>query len=125
MATFAQIKDRIITKYKSLPTQKEKLEFLYEVQERLRIKHNEKGKDFRDEVIDEPTFRVFQSKWNAVNTVVSEQIAKLRNKVFTEDYALLAPDDIDDTDSIEAWTAKKESLKAKVAYKTDIDTIWQ
>lgn len=125
MATFAQIKDRIITKYKSLPNQKEKLEFLYEVQERLRVKHNEKGADFRANTITKDQWDNFTKKWNVANSAVAEQIAKLRDKVFVEDYELTVPTDQTDAVNTDAWGAKKEAIKAAINYKSDIDTIWQ
>jgi len=125
MATFSQIKERVVTKYKSLGSQKEKVEFLYEVQERLRIKHNEKGLLFTDGEITKGEWLDFKNKWNSVNQIVAERISTLRVQVFTEDYSLTVPTDEKDTLRQDVWAEKKEALKNATTYQSDIKTIWQ
>lgn len=123
--SFAKIKERIMTKYQSLSTRAEKLEFLYEVQERLRTVHNNRGTKFRNGEITENEFRTFQKKINEVNQRVSEKIASIRERVYVEDYGLAKPADEKDDVATEARVQKKEAIKAGVIYKNDIDTIWQ
>jgi hypothetical protein len=122
MATFPQIKTRIIAKYQSLATPKEKLEFLFEVQERLRIKHNEKGKDFRDGVITEEQWKNFEGKWFDVSKAVGGKLSEIRESVFVNDYGLLV--NTDDVEASNAFGNKKLELLSRIAYKDDIDTVW-
>ena len=123
MATLAEIKDRIVTKFQSLPTQREKLEFLYQVQERLRTFHNNRGAQFEAGQITQAQWDTFRSQWRDVSERVSEQIAILREKVFGEDYGLVST--LDDEAASIAWNEKKREPKEALSYKNDIDTIWQ
>jgi len=123
MATLPQIRDRIVTKYQSLPTQKEKLGFLYRVQERLRIVHNNKGQQFSDGQITEQQWTTFKIQWNEINERVAGHISTLREKVFTKDYGLALPD-IKDEIKTNAWMNKKQELKTAATFDSVIDTIW-
>ena len=125
MATLPQIRDRIITKFQSLPTQREKLEFLYQVESRLRDIHNTRGAQFTAGTITKVQWETFLSQWFIVSERVSERIAILRDKVFSQDYLLTIPKDERGEVNTVIWNKKKAELKNAVAYKTDIDTIWQ
>lgn len=125
MATLAQIKQRILTKYQSLPTQREKLEFLYQVQERLRNVHNTQGGRLVAGDITEAQWDNFKTQWLDVAEKVTDRIARLRDKVFTEDYGLQTPTSPEDETRSLLWGQKREQLKSDQTLKNDIDTIWQ
>lgn len=125
MATLTQIRDRILTRYQALPTQKEKLEFLYQVQERLRTFHNTRGAQFEAGQITQAQWDTFRSQWMRVSERVSERIAILRERVFTEDYQLIKPTSGADGERAVLCGNKREELKAKTSFNGDIDTIWQ
>lgn len=123
MATLSQIRDRILTKYQSLHTQREKLEFLYQVLERLRTVHNNKGADFEAGTITQDQWNTFKTGWLLISEKVNERIAILREKVFTEDYGMALP--TLETETGILWSNKKQELKDAVTYQNDINTIWQ
>jgi hypothetical protein len=125
MATLATIRDRILTKYQSLATQQEKLEFVYQVQERLRTVHNNRGQESRDGQITQEQWDSFVLQWRNVSEKVSERIATLRDVVFQNDYGLTPPTVGVEDGKYELWSAKREQLKSGTTYQSDIDTIWQ
>ncbi len=124
MATLTQIRDRILTRYQALPTQKEKLEFLYQVQERLRTFHNTRGAQFEAGRITQAQWDTFRSQWMQVSERVSERIAALRDNVFRTQYAIDTSKTEDDA-VLDMWRIKKEQLKTMTTYSNGIDTIWQ
>lgn len=124
MATLPQIRKRILTKFQSLPTQEEKLEFLYQVQERLRTVHNTKGQEFTGGQITEAQWQQFSSQWKLVSEKVAEQIANLREKVFLEDHSIAQPTNAEDPLN-DVWKQKKLDLINSTTFSSDIDTIWQ
>ena len=92
MAIFEQIKARITTKYESLPNKKDKLEFLYEVQESLRIRYNKKGTEFRTGIITQKQWENFKNRWLDVSNYVAINIASIRDEVFKKDYLFVNED---------------------------------
>lgn len=121
---FGNIKSRIHEKYNSLSNNKERLEFLYQVQEMLRTKHNDEGELVRNGQISEQQWGIFVADWNVVNTEVAEKIAELREDVFVKDFKLKLPSEKKDAIS-DAWYAKKLELRNGVKHKADLETIWQ
>jgi len=124
MATLTQIRDRILTRYQALPNQKEKLEFLYQVQERLRTFHNTRGAQFEAGQITQAQWDTFRSQWMQVSERVSERIATLRDNVFRTQYAI-DTSKTDDEVVAQQYSAKKRELLDALSYKKDINTIWQ
>lgn len=122
MATLSQIKTRILTKCQSLSTKKDELEFLYEVQERLQIKHNEKGAEFTSGDITEEEWKIFKGEWTGVSKEVGSRLADIREEVFVNDYNIPDADTREHRDMI---SVKKLSLKESLKYKSNINTIWQ
>ena len=125
MATLPQIRDRILTKYQSLPTQREKLEFLYEVQEFLRSFYNQRGAQFNNGQITEDQWLAFKTQWFNISEKVLDRISILRDRVFVNDFGLTKPTSLEDEVASSAWKLKKEELKAGLTYRNQIETIWQ
>ena len=124
MANFKELKQRIVSKYQSLSTNKEKLEFMYQVQEKLRLYHNEKGKQFRDGDINESQWINFKAKWSDAEKIVAARVAELRDDVYKNDYNIT--DVQSDTPEVtKEMGDKRAELLKSTTYKADIDTIWQ
>lgn len=66
-----------------LPTKYEdRLKYLYRLQELLRLYHNKKGKDFRDDKIDKKNFRHFQRTWfDKRNLLICKEINNCRKYI--------------------------------------------
>lgn len=60
----------------NVKTPAEKTAFLYRLQEKLRLWHNEKGEDFRNKTLSYEEWISFLNDWNELNdSVVAELLA--------------------------------------------------
>lgn len=122
---FRRIINQIQQRFQELPTRAEKLRFMYEVQERLRIYHNNQGQRFQNAQMTQEEWDTFKTEWKEISQAVAKRIANLRDIVFKEDFALVEPKDPKDTATVSAWSGMKETLKTGGVYTSEIDTIWQ
>lgn len=100
-------------------TPKDKLEFLYIAQEKLRLEHNAKGDDFRNGVITENEFRDYQkNSFGIRQQKISKQIAVIQPLVFERRVSgeTLVKGAAKATRNI----AIKETFKASVRFNPDI-----
>ena len=58
----------------------QRTEYLYRVQELLRLHHNEWGKKFRDSEINEIEWSTFLKEWDEKNIIIVNEILKYRQK---------------------------------------------
>lgn len=121
----ALIKNSFDEKYLSLKGDRERLQFLYEMQEKLRVEFNEMGRAFRDKEIDEVAFVAYKKQWRTLNLHVSEMIAPLRVEYFTKEFGYASPTKGVDDGKAQVLLQAKEELKGGEVYKTDIQAIWQ
>ena len=60
-------------------TSEQKVAYLYRTQEKLRLAHNEKGKDFRDGKISKAEWQEFLENWfNPKSNKISEHLGELK-----------------------------------------------
>lgn len=64
----------------TINTNEEKREFLYRSREKLRLEHNEKGRQFREEEISESQWLAYKATFSPKNMALSEAIAPLQHE---------------------------------------------
>ena len=99
-------------------TNRDKLEFLYSAQEKLRLEHNEMGRKFRDGEIDSWAWEQYKNKFSSKNYELSCQIAPIRDDVIEQ----ILGEDIVITNKI---NQEKEKFKKSVRWDIDLNKIWQ
>ncbi len=110
-------------KIDSLPkTPEAKLKYLYRLQEKLRLFHNEKAKQFKNGDITEKEFRKFQQGWfKKRNSLISGKIVECK-KSLTESQKKQLLEYDKDTESYGA-VKKKEEYKSNKNTKVNIEDI--
>lgn len=82
-----------------LPTDNaKKLEYLYRLQEKLRLVHNEYGEKYRNEEITEEEFRTFQRTWfEPRSLLLCSSINECKSTVATDTSVVCSIEDIEET----------------------------
>lgn len=100
-------------------THRDKLEFLYIAQEKLRLEHNAKGEQFRNGQITEQAFRDYQKNvFDARQSKLSERIAAFQTLVFKK--VSQGDTDQDKAAKRAGNLALKTSMKASTKFSVDL-----
>jgi len=97
----------------------EKLEYLYEGQEALRLQHNKMGRQYREGIITEEQWQIYlKNVFNPKNQIIAEWTAKIGELL--EDVAVQTATG---TTMYKARGYYKEAMKQSTTWLVDLDTI--
>lgn len=100
-------------------TSRDKLEFLYIAQEKLRLEHNAKGEQFKNGQITEQAFRDYQKNvFDVRQAKISSRIAAFQTNVF--EAASQSDSDQDRAGKRSRNMALKLSMKASNKFSVDL-----
>jgi len=100
-------------------TKKDKLEYLYQAQEKLRLEHNKYGKDKRDEkVTRDEWLKYLKDTFKPKSKQIGHAIAEIR-----ETLGYSSADLGDNEPEVERISAEKVSYKKSTRYTVDLGDI--